>query len=537
MNDNNLFAGPFQSLRQGLKRLLRLRKTPQGSATIGSGILRQADNTSAYAIPPFSTVSLFPDFGASDFDIRQYADRNRGQEHLPVTSSARKVPSHRTLLPATSLSQFDLRETFSQQGEVRPHRVQYETVPEIYVSGVSRQASLASLAAHSTLHKSTSSLRIRKSKADLRSSVRSPQSDLNDTKPRVQSPQAGSRLRRSTQITPPAASRSSTYSSRSRTKSPLTSVDHFRSFVVLDTSASSVVTGSSLDLSYIFQKGEKFLLNNQEVEGTTIDVVNGRDAAGNDVTHLVLYSPLVAPSSGRSRFMLVSLLDVSEFVSDTAALPELDTISEEGNSAASLAEGVATPPMHSGSEWTTLSHELSVEDLLGGCCLADGNFRARSRVPVQDDIWLDIAFNEGKSLNHERRSNSRGRPQSTTQSSRSSTSSVDDVLADFMANLQGLYSDFFLLGKSPLDDDCYEICNVSPKVFEAKEYVDGHLSRTPRKTLDSISVRLTQEASFTMGVNWGSTGEPKQLYCSPLYGQRSLSWICFLVDVQMPLLW
>ena len=533
MNENNLFTNPFESLRQGLTRLLRLRKTSHGSGTLGSGILKQADTSPAYAIPQFSTVSLFPDFGASDFDIRQYADRNRGQEHLPVLSSVQRAPSHRTLLPATSLSQFDLRNTFAQQGEVRPHRVRYETVPTNYVSGVSRQASLASLA-QPTLHKSTSSLRIRKSKADLRSSIRSSRSNLGDTEPNRKDSQVGSRLRRSTQITSSAAVRSSTHSIRRRSKSPLTSVEHFRSFVVLDTSASAVVTGTSQDLSYIFQKGEEFLLNNQEVEGTSMDIVTGSDSAGNEVTNLLLYSPLVAPSSGRSRFMLVSLVDVSEFVSDAAALPDLDTISEEGTSVTSLPEGVATPPMHSGPGWTTLSHELSVDDLLGGCCLSDGSFRA---VPTQDDVWLDLAFSEGKSVDQGRRSSSRGRPQSTAQSSRSSVSSIDDVLADFMTNLQGLYSDFFLLGKSPLDDDCYEICNVSPKVYEAKEYVDGHLSRTPRKTIDSLSERLTQGSSFTVEVNWGSKAEPKQLYCSPLYGQRSISWICFLVDAQMPLLW
>ncbi len=535
MNDNNLFTYPFQSLRQGFKRLLRLRKTPQGSATLGSGILRKADTT-AYLIPQLSAVSLFPNFETlSDFDTT-YAVRNQAQEDFPIPANARQPHSDRTLLPATSLSQFDLRKTFSQPGEVRPHYVRYETVPEIYASGVSQQASLASLA-QSILHKSTSSLRIRKSKIDLRSLASSPQPTLDETKPRVHRSQAGSRLRRSPQITSSAAERSSTFSSRHRSQSPLASVEHFRSFVVLDTSAGSVVTGTSSDLSYIFQKGEKFLLNNQEVEGTSMDIVNGRDAAGNDVTHLVLYSLLVAPSSGRSRFMLVSLIDVSEFISDTAALPDLDTISEEGISVASLADVAITPSMHSSPEWSTLSHELSVEDLLGGCTVSDGYPPPKGWDALHDDVWLDIAFSEGQGSNSRCCSTSRGRSQHTTLSSRSSISSVDDVLADFMTSLQVLYSDFFLLGKSPLDDDCYEICNVSPKVYEAKEYVDGHLSRTPRTTIIRISEKLTQATSFTMSVNWGSNGEFKQLYCLPLYGQRNVSWICFLVDAQMPLLW
>ena len=302
------------------------------------------------------------------------------------------------------------------------------------------------------------------------------------------------------------------------------------------------VTATSSELSYIFQIGEEFFLNNQEAKGASMDIVSGTDAAGNSVTHLVLFSPLVAPSSGRSRFMIACLVDVTEFIHETATLPELDTISEEG-SIVSLAGAVATPALQSSPAWTTLNHELSVDDLLGGCCISDNNPSRTVKDSVQDDIWLDLAFSEGKSMTTNRRSNSRGGqsmhapPTASSRSSRSSVSSVDDVLDAFVTSLQNLYSEFFLLGKSPLDDNCYEVCNVSPKVYEAKEYVDGHLSRTPRLTIERLSANLTLDSPFNMSVNWGTRGEPKQLYCSPLYGQRSVTWVCFLVEPEIPLLW
>ncbi len=106
-----------------------------------------------------------------------------------------------------------------------------------------------------------------------------------------------------------------------------------------------------------------------------------------------------------------------------------------------------------------------------------------------------------------------------------------------MSELQELYSDFFLLGKSPLDDTYFEICNVSPTLFAAKDYIHGHLSHTGQAGIIELSTRLAQGVPFDMHVKWGSQGLDKRLYCSPLYGHNSRTWICFLVDNQMPALW
>jgi len=106
-----------------------------------------------------------------------------------------------------------------------------------------------------------------------------------------------------------------------------------------------------------------------------------------------------------------------------------------------------------------------------------------------------------------------------------------------MTGLQELYAEFFLLSKSPLDETFFEICNVSPVLFEAKEYINGHLSRTGQQQLAELSLALAQGSAFDMPVRWGSHGTEKRLYCSPLYTANSVTWICFLVDIQVPLLW
>jgi len=106
-----------------------------------------------------------------------------------------------------------------------------------------------------------------------------------------------------------------------------------------------------------------------------------------------------------------------------------------------------------------------------------------------------------------------------------------------MSNLQQLYSEFFLLAKSPLDDNVYEICNVSPSVSASKDYINGHLSQTPPSIIAMLSQSLAGDSAFRMAVRWGGKGQERQLYCIPLFGQSSVTWICVLVDIGVPLLW
>lgn len=272
-----------------------------------------------------------------------------------------------------------------------------------------------------------------------------------------------------------------------------------------------------------------------------MDIVTGRDAAGDPITHLVLFTPLVIPSSGRSRFMLASLIDVTRFIHDAASLPEL-----EKNSNASSVESDLRTPLHGPlpNAWNEPTYKLSSEDLLGGCVLPqDREPFNRPSNDYREDIWLNLAKEE-----RSRAPTAKDTPQSTHRTLRHPGSSdgshssgvsshVDEVLDDFMGGLQELYSDFFLLGKSPLDETYYEICNVSPMLFDAKDYIHGHLSHTGPEGIARLSAQLAQASPFDLQVKWGERGQSKRLYCSPLYGQNSITWICFLVDHQIPVLW
>lgn len=293
----------------------------------------------------------------------------------------------------------------------------------------------------------------------------------------------------------------------------LVTVHHFRSFCVLDSTLEGCpITAMSKDLGNVFELGEEFTLRTRGIKGSDIDMCTGLDTDGNTVIHLVVYRPLVNPKSGRNRFVLACLLDITTFVLIAASVPDLDVASEH-----SVSDGdVRTPEASAPAD--RLWHELSAEDLLGGCILADGPHTPE--LLAKEDVWLDIATEEIK------RTRSAGSlPDSPTPSK-----NMDAILDDFLGTVQRLYSDFFLLGKSPLDECSYEVCNVSPSVYASREYMDGHLSKTPVESRRALEQNLGLEDSFQENVNWGATGKARRLYCTPLLGRSSITWVCFLVD-------
>ncbi|KAK5210530.1 hypothetical protein LTR47_000422 [Exophiala xenobiotica] len=536
---------PRRSLRQSLKDLfLRRLRNPSKSApeTVGSGILRRAD-PSSFVLSSVTTFTSFPDVTNSPVSLEEWAISRSIPNRFQSSPSRADVrsPARQTLLPATSLSHFDLRHAYLQRSTV-PSRVVHQAVSTSCTSVVSREASISTLSSLS----SASTLKLRGSRKNL--------IGWHPQVPKVKTPPLSAlvnhnRRKQVSWLQSPSVSSASvqeSFSDPTRFETnehglegmPL--VEHFKSFCVLDTAAPGFpVVATSHELRYIFEIGEHFFLNSCECEGASMDIVTGQDAAGDPVTHLVLFSPLIIPSSGRSRYMLASLVDVTRFIHGAASLPELDKSPDN-----SIMESDLQTPSHDrmAPSWVASTSELSVEDLLGGCVLQEDR---GIRAAYQDDIWLNLAH-EAKSKSSTRsetpgsilpKFDETPKPSKSWSPPSTNSSTVDEVLEEFMGNLQELYSDFFLLGKSPLDDTYYEICNVSPTVYAARDYINGHLSHTGQQGIVAMSEGLAQGSPFSMKVKWGSKGIDKYVYCSPLYGQNSTTWICFLVDDRMPSLW
>ncbi|RMZ78285.1 hypothetical protein DV737_g3925, partial [Chaetothyriales sp. CBS 132003] len=337
-----------RSLRQNLRHLLRFISTrPQKAHTIGSGILRRDEQCTSYA-PSITSTSLFPTFGSSqsDLDIGSPRPESPATPTTSVTLLSPKPTPH-SLLPATSLSHFDLRRTYLRHAPA-PHQAVFASVDDAYRAGTSRHASFATLGT-STFGKSASTLRLRPSFATSLSPSATLSLDTLSTlfpESKTSANHAGGDSRVHSKHYSPQASRNHIAPIRSKAHSPardpLSVVTHFQSFCVLDTAVRGApVTATTAELRYIFEIGEQFFLNNHECKEASMDLVIGSDAAGNQVTHLVLFSPLVSPSSGRSRFMLAALVDVTEFITEAASLPSLDPVSEDD----SVGDDVATPTL------------------------------------------------------------------------------------------------------------------------------------------------------------------------------------------------
>ena len=561
------------TLRHILKEVLRCRAWP---ASASEAVRRVS--LAPPRLPQLSQVSLFPDFESDRFGIDRYSVSSVGTavslySHLNSACSE----SRSSLLPATRLSQVNPSDRYANNAALARREVRYECLPETLMEGASQHASILSPKFEPSLRSRSSTLKIRRSMQFASSEGQSTLARGASLPPMLNLRKArGSEEVRRNSSTTSFASRSASqidtgildtltpkYNSdhSSRSNAFIHSVKHFVSFCVLDTSVSGCpVTATSDDLRYLFQIGEHFMLNIQECEGTSIDIVIGFSPDGDEVIHLVLFSPLLSPSTGKSRFVLAALIEVTHFAHEVSQLPELDSVAEESYSGEEIATPVATPPQ---STWSTRSCELRPDDLLGGCSVT----AKPKQIPVTEvssisqshqsrptafnrepeDVWLALAREEQVERDRQRRAgsmteNSPGYDaqqslRSDSTGSSSSSTAVDKVLDEFMSSLQEIYSDSFLLARSPLDDKFYEICNVSPAVYASGEYVTGHLTHTASDVIEGMGERLGAGSPFRAIVRWGSQGVEKRLYCVPLFGQSSLTWICVLVDFHMPVLW
>lgn len=314
----------------------------------------------------------------------------------------------------------------------------------------------------------------------------------------------------------------STFHDSARSRPESYGVNHFESFCVLDAAAIGYpVTATSDDLKQVIELGEPFVLNAANIDGTGMDIITGQNTKGEIVVHFIIYSPLVNPNNGRSRFVLASLLDITSFIVGSTDVPELEALSDNS---VQDEEELRTPPSKQFQQQP--SPRVSVENIVSDDLVLDTTFETEYEAQ-KDDVWLDLATEETQySLSVESSGSSSSRSRRTS----SSKSSVEDVLDQFLMTLQHLYSDFFLLGMSPLDETSFEIWNVSPSLHDNREYVDGfsaHMSNTEKVQFDRM---LKRNNSFAMRIEWGATRSIKLLHCIPLFGRSNVTWICFLVE-------
>ncbi len=343
-------------------------------------------------------------------------------------------------------------------------------------------------------------------------------------------------------------------------------VKHFASYCIMDITAPGCpISAVSEDLGYLYDIKDRFVLNAHEISELSMDLSVGRDPNGNEVTYLLLFSPLISPATTKSCFMLVSAIDVSGYVRYAASIESAPETSREANYPNSYRDKPNPTRKTSSTSWIDERTNQLADELLHGCSIKESSastyasrrpaLQADPSRPVHDceDIWTEIAREEGlmthppsaaststDSANGSADSSSFQNQDQTTKST-SSRSSLnygnENVLEVFIDSLQVLYSQYFLLACSPSHEDFYEICYVSPAVHTDGEYVTGHLSHTPFNLISEFGAHLAAGKRFRTVIRWGIRGVEKQLYCVPLMGRQPAPWICMLVDERVPIHW
>jgi hypothetical protein len=565
-----------RTLAHALKRLFKSVKAQNAENPLNApvDIIRRDVSHSSY-LPRISQVSLFPEFECPSADHDGLADYVPSLP-MPLQASSTSQASQKTLLPAKSLSYFNLRQIYTDQSEspavrsrrevgfplgeptIRPGRVVSQKpvlVSKKSTLQIRRPESLhatisnTSIAASFISDKPSSSIRRTKRSCDLRKCAKADSF---------------------TAETPPLTSIAENSHSSGSTSShgdPSHLVRHFASFCIIDIVAPGCpVSAVSEDLRYLYDIKDRFVLNAQQCSELSMDLSVGRDPNGNEVTHVLLFSPLISPAITRTRFMLVSAIDVSGYVRYAASPESNPEPIAEARPLKSFREKPKPGRKVSSRSWIDERTDQLADGLLHGCSIKDtpnSNVPSRPRASHRtdlrrsdfdsEDVWTAIAREEG--LNPRKHSVAtkskadvhgasdppllRRQKQATVPPIPESNPNYGDerVLERFIQSLQVLYSQYFLLACSPLNGQFYEICYVSPAVYASGEYVSGHLSHTSFHLINEFGAHLAAGRRFRTTMRWGSEGVPKQLYCVPLMGHQPTPWICMLVDKETQIHW
>lgn len=566
-----------RALAHALKRLFKTIKAQNPGKSLDAPVeLIRKDLSRASYLQNISQAS-FPEFECPNTDCGAGDDLTLSLP-MPFGASISTQESQKTLLPARSLSHFNLHQVYTgyPESSVLGTRNGGEFRP-IEVSG---HASTGKVQSHKpVLVSKKSTLQIRRpesghgiiSNASLAASfpsdsistavIRRTRGSYNLRK-YARADASSAEIPSLTSI----AEQSCTSGSRSSVDDSLHLVRHFASFCIIDIVAPGCpVCAVSEDLRYLYDIKDRFVLNAQECSQLSMDLSVGRDPAGNEVTYVLLYGPLVSPTTTKTRFILVSAIDISGYIHYAATLDPPPEPSQGCESPKSLMERPSPRRKSCSVAWIDEEIDHIADELLHGFSTShtadwestigrqpSGAAELSSPGHDEEDIWTAIAREEGL-LSYKVSEASSVDPdtygasvpgssvkdEATVSSKQRPTLQFADesVIKKFIEGLQVLYSQYFLLACSPVNGQFYEICYVSPAVDESGDYVNGHLSHMPFNLINDLGAQLAAGSRFRTTVRWGNGGVEKQLYCIPLLGPQPAPWICMLVDKEMPIHW
>ena len=543
-----------RDLAYALKRLFqRTRKQyDEPLANHPMNIIRRVDATTSDP-SRVSQVSLFPDFQNADLGAETSSisvTEEPFDDWASMSDTGNYSVPPRRLLPAPSLSH--LRSTPGDPPRPLRHKPTYRP-SEIQASRAQQHA----IKPHSPrLARQKSTLLIRRQQPTSTLQSVSESTTLVGRNASIRRRAALDDLRKCADMQAPGHDdfRLTLTTDHSRSDDTPTSevaagplIRHFATFCIIDISTPGcLISAVSEDLQFVYDSRDRFVLNAQECSELSMDVSVGRDRDGNAITYVLLYSPLISPSTSKSHFIMVCAVDVTNYISYAASLDSKSKTAEQLAELNKVGTGSRSSRLQSSSSGRCRNPSRPEHEH------ADRAFLPHPR-PMSPSshgsVNINTAIGHEASLNN-RRAGSRhnatlakkyGYADPAPGASSSSTNRIDysdeDVLLRFVQNLQLLYSEYFLLASTPSNEQFYEICYVSPAVYASGEWVSGHLSHTPAKLISNFASYLAAGRRFSTVMRWGSQGIRKKLYCVPLIGSQPGTWICVLIDRDTPIYW
>ena len=276
---------------------------------------------------------------AKQYDLSKLTERLPRREQFIMAAGELGPASSCASLNTTSSVHTMERGSFQFQSPLS-QLVHACSVPSVYRCGKSQQASLTTLKSpslsSSTLRLQRSTISLQRNRRDCSTSPKASRSVLITSKCSIEdvdinhTHNVNDLLPNIEPIQLPVRNEPEQNENQRKLEAGIASIDHFVSFCVLDAATKGCpVTATSEDLEGVIEIGEDFCLDTSDLDGAGMDTVTGKDKYGINVVHLVIYNPLINPNTGRNRFVLAALLDITTFITGAAFLPDLESISTE----------------------------------------------------------------------------------------------------------------------------------------------------------------------------------------------------------------
>lgn len=284
----------------------------------------------------------------------------------------------------------------------------------------------------------------------------------------------------------------------------ISTLDHFTFFCFLDSNSpeNPVICTSQFPWpsTQLQENLNNFFLRALQRDEKVCEIIADLDPDGHEKSYLALVDDFLSVAG--KRYSLGCVVDVTPFVN--ATIPE-----EDIHEPKAVKERPMDPAVRpDGDKLTAITHNA-----------------------VQGRSKISVARRERRAL--------RIKHYLARHTSNDSTASdlVGRTVAKFLEKFLEFYTDYFMLARSPSDDEYYEMTHVSDSVYKKGEYIDSHLTHSSRETFRQVRRALGRDERFTIRVQWGAQPVEKRLYCVPLIDPQSEGWVCLLVDPKIPLLW